>query len=1041
MSLVDSLSLRRAGRPGRSALPPSASLGDASSPLSAAASHALAVDLERQVAGEVRFDDGSRALYATDASNYRQVPIGVVIPKTIDDVVATMAVCRSHGAPFLSRGGGTSLAGQCCNVAVVVDYSKYLNRVVAIDAERCQARIEPGTVLDDLRNAAERHHLTFGPDPSTHDHNTLGGMLGNNSCGVHSVMAGRTADNVHSLDILTYDGVRMTVGPTGPGELAAILARGGRRAEIYRRLDALRQRYGDLIRQRYPKMPRRVSGYNLDNLLPENGFDVARGLVGSEGTCVAILGATLRLVPSPPCRALVVMGFADIFAAADAALFVREQGCIALEAIDDLLIEFMREKHRDMSKVSVLPEGKGWLIAEFGGDSEAEAAAKAEALRGAFAQRRNPPHITVCRSRDEQQKIWKVREAGLGSSAFVPHHPDTWEGWEDSAVPPENLGGYLRGLKSLFYEYGYDSTLYGHFGDGCVHCRIDFGLRTPEGVRKWRRFLDAAADLVVAHGGSLSGEHGDGQSRAELLPKMFGPELIEAFREFKAIWDPDGRMNPGKIVDPYPITANLRLGPSYHVPQVETRFTFPDDGGRFQHAAIRCVGIGKCRHHNEDDSVMCPSYMVTREEKHSTRGRARLLFEMLHGGAIGGGWREDAVEDALSLCLACKGCKSDCPVNVDMATYKAEFRSHYYAGRVRPRAAYSMGLIYWWARVASRAPLVANMVTQLPGLGDLVKRLGGIAPERRLPRFADVSFVDWFQGHRPRHPHGRRVLLFPDTFSNFFRPATAVAAVLALEEAGWRVDIPRRPLCCGRPLYDWGMLGLASYLLRQVLDTLADDIAAGTMMIALEPACAAAFRDELINLFPKDERARRLARQTLTLSEFIERQGDEFPLPHIAREALVQFHCHHHAVLKTDAEERLFRQLGLDATALPSGCCGMAGSFGFEAEKYAVSQQAAERVLLPQVRRAAGNVAILADGFSCREQIEQATGRPTRHIAELIAEGMGFAPARVLAEARRATQARRMLAVGAMLGVGAVLAAALTRARPPAESRIPAGGR
>jgi Fe-S oxidoreductase len=724
-----------------------------------------------------------------------------------------------------------------------------------------------------------------------------------------------------------------------------------------------------------------------------------------------------------------VLGFSDIFAAADAAALVRGHGCIALEAIDDLLIEFMREKHRDTSNIDLLPPGKGWLIAEFGGDTKDEAAAKASALQRALSPRANAPAIRICRSPEEQRAIWKAREAGLGSTAFVPHHPDAWEGWEDSAVPPENLGGYLRGLKRLFREYGYDSTLYGHFGDGCVHCRINFGLRTEDGIRKWRRFMDEAADLVLAHGGSLSGEHGDGQSRAELLPKMFGAELIDAFREFKAIWDPDGKMNPGKIVDPYPITSNLRLGPDYHVPQVETRFKFPDDGGHFARAAIRCVGIGKCRHHNVDDSVMCPSYMATREEKHSTRGRARLLFEMLHGGAIAGGWREAAVEDALSLCLACKGCKGDCPVNVDIATYKAEFRSHYYAGRIRPRAAYSMGLIYWWSRLASRMPRLVNLVTQAPVLGGAVKRVGGIAAQRQMPRFAQASFAEWFERHEPRHPDGPRVLLFPDTFSNFFRPATAVAAVQALEQAGWRVYIPQRSLCCGRPLYDWGMLDLASHLLREVLDTLSAEISLETPIVGLEPACVAVFRDELVNLFPEDERASRLARQMMTLSEFIARQKGHFPLPQLHRTALVQFHCHHHAVLETEAEKQVLRDLGLEASVLPSGCCGMAGSFGFEADKYEVSQKAAERVLLPAIRRADTDALVIADGFSCREQIEQATGRPTKHLAEVIAEGLGCDPEHELAALAAEKHKRQYIAAGGALALAGMIAAALIRRR------------
>jgi FAD/FMN-containing dehydrogenase/Fe-S oxidoreductase len=951
----------------------------------------LARALAASIAGEVRFDEGSRALYATDASNYRQVPIGVVVPRGIEDVVATMRICREHEVPFLSRGGGTSLAGQCCNVAVVVDWSKYLNRILELDPKGRFARVEPGCILDDLRDAAERHHLTFGPDPSTHDHNTLGGMLGNNSCGVHSVYAGRTADNVRSLEVLTYDGLRLRVGPTSEDELRAIVAEGGRRGEIYRRLDELRQRYADLIRERYPKISRRVSGYNLDNLLPENGFHVARALVGSEGTCVAILEAELDLVPSPPARVLAVLGYPDIFQAGDAVPEVLPHQPLGLEGIDAMLIDFMRIKHLHEEDIGVLPEGKGWLMVEFGGETEDEAAAKAQKLAEALQHGRHPPSIRILRDKASQQKLQRVRTAGLGATAFVPHHPESWEGWEDTAVPPDRVGPYLRDLKALFHKYDYDSVLYGHFGDGCIHCRINFGLRTEDGIRKWRRFLDEGADLVVRYGGSLSGEHGDGQSRAELLEKMYGPELIEAFRAFKAIWDPDGKMNPGKVVDPYPITSNLRLGPEYQPPQMETSFAFKDDHGRFAHAAMRCVGVGECRRHTTEHGVMCPSYMATREEKHSTRGRARLLFEIMRGDPLQRGWRSDAVEDALDLCLACKGCKSDCPVNVDMATYKAEFRSHYYAGRLRPRAAYSMGLIHRWSRVGGAVPWLANAVTQTPGLSAAVKWAGGIAQARRLPCYASRTFRHWFDQHRQerRRVPGRRVILWPDTFNNHFRPETAIAATRVLEAAGFEVGIPERPLCCGRPLYDWGMLDAAKGLWRRTLETLRAEIEAGVPLVGLEPACLSAFRDELPGLFPHDRLAQRLGRQSLLLTELLDQQAGDMRLPQLQGEAaLVQIHCHHHAVIGDTAERRVLDRLGLAYRVLPSGCCGMAGSFGFEAEKHAVSLLLAERALLPAVREADESTLVLADGFSCREQIEQGSGRRTLHIAEALAQAL-----------------------------------------------------
>jgi len=951
----------------------------------------LARALSRRIAGEVRFSAGDRALYSTDGSNYRQVPIGVVVPKSVEDVVATIALCREHGAPFLSRGGGTSLAGQCCNTAVVVDYSKYLNHILSIDPDSRTAWVEPGCVLDDLRDAAEQFHLTFGPDPSTHDHNTLGGMIGNNSCGVHSVMAGRTADNVRELDILTYDGLRLRVGRTSEDELRSIIAAGGRRGEIYRRLDGLRRRYADLIRTRYPNIPRRVSGYNLDELLPEKGFNVARALVGSEGTCVTVLKAGLRLVHSPPKRVLVVIGFADIFAAGDAVPVVRSYWPLGLEGMDQRLVDHMRTKHLHEGGIGSLPDGCGWLIAEFGGDSEEEAVTRAEGMIAGLKREGHAVSCKLVRDPKAQKRIWEVRKAGLGATAFVPGHPDTWEGWEDSAVPPDRAGDYLRELDALAKRYGYDSALYGHFGDGCIHCRWNFGLRTEAGVAKWRRFLGEAADLVVRFGGSISGEHGDGQSKAELLVKMYGPELIEAFREFKAIWDPDGMMNPGKVVDPYPITSNLRLGPDYRPPRLDTRFSFPTEGS-WDRAAIRCVGVGECRRHDTENGVMCPSYLATREEKHSTRGRAHLLFEMMHGGPLKDRWKSDAVEEALDLCLGCKGCKHDCPVNVDMATYKAEFRSHYYAGRLRPRAAYSMGMIYWWSRAASRMPGLVNFMTQTPGISALVKWAGGLSQQRHMPPYARETFRDWFAGHVSPNPHGRDVLLFPDTFNNFFRPETAIAAVGVLEAGGWHVTIPPKSLCCGRPLYDWGMLDRADALLRELLDALEPALARGTPVIGLEPACLAAFRDEVPALFPDDERAGRLKDQSFLLSEFVAEHALETDRPLHHRKALIQVHCHEHALAKPEAEKTVLQQIGVEAEIMPNGCCGMAGSFGFEAAKYPVSVKIAEHALLPRLRQAEPDAVIVASGFSCREQIEQLTGRKTQHVAEVMADALGIVP-------------------------------------------------
>ena len=943
---------------------------------------ALAAELRTTISGEVRFDDGYRALYAVDGSNYRQTPIGVVIPRTIEDVIQTVALARKYRAPILPRGGGTSLAGQSCNVAVIIDFSKYLNQILEIDPKEKYAWVQPGVVLDHLRKRANEFNLTFGPDPSTHEYCNLGGMIGNNSCGVHSMMAGRTVDNVHELDILTYDGLRMRVGQTSDAEFAGIVQPGGRRAEIYSRLRELRDRYGELMRQRYPKIPRRVSGYSLDELLPENGFHVARSLVGCEGTCVIVLAAKVRLVDWPKKRSTLVLGYPDIYLAADHVPEVCEAQPIGLEGMDEVLIGNMMKKSLHLESIKLLPEGKGWLLCEFGGETKEQATAKARALMARLGEQANPPRMRLFEDEQETQMVWKARESGLGATSRVPGEAEFWEGWEDAAVPIEKLGEYLRELRRLLGKHGYKCALYGHFGQACVHMRIDFDMVSEAGIKNFRAFIEAAADLTVGLGGSLSGEHGDGQARGELLGRMYGPELMEAFREFKRIWDPEWKMNPGKKIDANPIDANLRLGANYHPPHLKTYFSFPEEHGHFAEVTTLCVGVSKCR--KDENGTMCPSYMATREEMHSTRGRTRLLFEMLRGDPMRGGWKSEPVKEALDLCLACKACKTECPMNVDMATYKAEFLAHYYEGRIRPRSAYAMGLIHRWARLAAKVPGLVNWMGRTPGVGRAIKFLGGIAPQRSMPQFAGQTFRQWFDRRAPKNQGKPQVILWPDTFSNYFHPAVAQAAVEVLEHAGYKVIIPEVPLCCGRPLYDFGMLETARSQLEQIIDALGPHIAAGLPIIGLEPSCVSVFRDEMTNLLgPTDQAAARLRQRTFLLSEFLIQQADYGPPP-LRRKALVHGHCHHKSVLKFDAEQELLKRLDLDFKVLDSGCCGMAGSFGFEADKYDVSVQIGERVLLPAVREASAETLIIADGFSCFQQIEGLTGRKPLHIAEVL---------------------------------------------------------
>ncbi|MCA1816422.1 MAG: FAD-binding oxidoreductase [Acidobacteria bacterium] len=993
---------------------------------------ALEADLRARVRGEVRFSGGDRGMYASDASNYRMIPLGVVLPRDADDVIESVAACRRHGAPIFARGGGTAIPGQTVNDGLLFDFSKYMNRLVELDPDAKRARVEPGIVLDELRNAANRYNLTFGPDPATHSRCTLGGMIGNNSCGTHSVMAGETSDNIEELEILTYDGARMRVGATSDEELEKIIREGGRRGEIYSKLRALRDKYADAIRKNFPRIPRRVSGYNLPALLPENGFHVARALVGSECTCVLVLEATTRLVYWPPVRSLLVIGYEDIFHAADHVTEPLPFKPIALEALDDTFIDDMKKKGMHPKNLNMMPDGHAWLLVEFGGESKEESDANARKLMDAFKRRGDAPPLKLFDNRAHEKLIWHLREEGLGATAKIPGEPDNHEGWEDSSVPPEKLGDYLRDLKKMLDKYNYTGPLYGHFGQGCVHTRLTFDLVTADGIEKWRRFLAEASDLVTSYGGSLSGEHGDGQARGELLPRMFDAEMIEAFREFKSIWDPQWKMNPGKLIDPYRVDENLRLGTTWNPPKVETHFQYPDDHRSFAEVTERCVGAGVCRRH--EGGTMCPSYMVTREEKHSTRGRARLLGEMIRGETITDGWRSEEVREALDLCLACKGCKGECPVQVDMATYKAEFLAHYYEGRLRPRSAYTMGHIHTWARLAALVPHVANFLTRAPGFSAIAKLVADVHPNRTIPKFAPYTFKQWFEKRAARQPAisnqqsaTKRVILWPDTFNNHFHPRTAEAAVNVLEAAGFEVQVPRRNVCCGRPLYDWGMIEEAKSLLREILSLLKEPIEQGVPVVVLEPSCATVFREELLNLFPNDEDAKRLAEQTFLLSDFLEQKAQNFQPPKLHAKAVVHGHCHHKSIMKMEAEESVLKKMGVDYEMPETGCCGMAGAFGFEKDHYDISLQVGERVLLPAVRSTPKDTLVISDGFSCREQIAQQTDRRALHLAEVIqaalhdgARGIGgdyperkYFELNQIPQSQLAAGARTAIAVGA----------------------------
>ncbi|WP_432037739.1 FAD-binding and (Fe-S)-binding domain-containing protein [Streptomyces cucumeris] len=932
--------------------------------------------LRRAVNGDVSFDTASRALMTMDASNYRRVPAGVVAPRDADDVAAVLAVCRERSVPVVARGAGTSIAGQATGLGVVLDFTRHMRGILALDPEARTAVVQPGVILDDLRTAASAHGLTFGPDPSTHSRCTLGGMIGNNSCGSHSVAWGTTADNVHALDVLTYGGERVRAAQGLDGLPARL--RDGMRALAGENLARLRTGF--------PELPRRISGYALDALLPERNADVARALTGSEGTLGVLTEATVRLVEAPSARALAVLGYSDESAAAEAAHTLLPYGPLTVEGMAADLV----------TGASGLPRGGAWLFVEVGGRSRKEAYARAEEIARA-AGTATTDH-TVVADPAGQRALWRVREDASGTATRMPDGSEAWPGWEDCAVPPARLGPYLRDFRGLLTQHGLRGTPYGHFGDGCIHVRIDFDLLSEAGVRVFRDFSTDLADLVVTHGGSLSGEHGDGLARAELLPRMYGEEMVGLFHRFKDLWDPAGGLNPGVLARPRRLDQDLRFDPLPRRP-VDVEFGYPHDGGDFSAAVRRCVGVAKCRNESVSGAgVMCPSYRATGEERHSTRGRARLLHEMLAGEVVRDGWRSQEVHDALDLCLSCKGCRSDCPVGVDMATYKAEFLHHHYEGRVRPAAHYAMGWLPVWLRAgaALRAAPVANALSGVAPLAALAKRAGGIAPERDIPELAREPFIRWWRDRvrtaaratgpgRPAGGGSRTVVLWPDTFTNYLSPSAGRASVAVLEAAGLRVVVPPKPVCCGLTWVSTGQLDRARAVMRRTLDVMAPALDAGLPVVGLEPSCTAALRTDLPELLGSDPRAARLADSVTTFAQALEDHAPDWSPPVVDRPVVGQTHCHQHAVLGDGAERRLRERAGLTGE-LSGGCCGLAGNFGFEKGHYDISVSCAEEQLMPSVRAAGKDAEVLADGFSCRTQLGHLTDRPSRHLAEVLAE-------------------------------------------------------
>nr|MCW2727445.1 FAD-binding oxidoreductase [Aeromicrobium sp.] len=920
--------------------------------------------------GVADVDDSSltRALYSTDASLYRVVPQVVVRPRSTEEILATIDACRRTGTPLTSRGAGTSIAGNAVGTGVVMDFTRHLNRVHEIDVEARTARVDPGTVHAVLQKAATPHGLRFGPDPSTHTRCTVGGMIGNNACGSRALAYGRTADNVLGLDVVTMAGEELTIGQGA--------------ATASPTLDALRDLVGAnlaTVRTEFGRFGRQVSGYSLEHLLPENGFDVATFMAGTEGTLATMTSATVRLVEDPPHRQILVLGYASMAEAADDVPSLLPFGPTACEGLDSRIVDVYRT-HR--GTVPDLPRGQGWLFLEISGEHPGEVAATiAQAARAASAIDRR-----VVTDAGEQAVLWRIREEGAGlATRTLPGK--ALSGWEDAAVPPERLGTYLRELDALLKDNDLDGVPYGHFGDGCVHIRIDFPLDADGGHQVFRRFLTDAATQVAALGGSLSGEHGDGRARSELLPLMYSGDAIALFEQVKAVLDPDDLLNPGVLVRPAAVDADLRGPESVHSPgreQLSARLGLRllHDDGDFGKAVHRCTGVGKCIADNRgSNGVMCPSFQATREEKDSTRGRARVLQEMIDGRLVTGGFRAPEVHEALDLCLSCKGCLNDCPTGIDMASYKSEVLHQSYRGRLRPRSHYVLGRLPFWARVTSPIARLANLGLRTPGLRSIARWVAGVDQRRSLPTFATRRFT---RAARPALEAGRpRVVIWADSFTEYFSADGGHAALRVLDAAGYDVEVLRRPQCCGLTWITTGQLDTARTMLQRAVEQLHPYVTAGIPVVGLEPSCLAVLRSDAVELLD-DPRAVDVAAGVFTLSELLRRTDGWTPPDLTGTTLVVQPHCHQASVLGFEADLAILTATGATIDRL-SGCCGLAGNFGVEKGHYEVSVAVAEQQLMPAIRRAPEGAVVVADGFSCRTQLDDLAAVDAVHLAELLA--------------------------------------------------------
>ncbi|WP_062077825.1 FAD-binding and (Fe-S)-binding domain-containing protein [Demequina globuliformis] len=940
---------------------------------------ALAAHLRAAVAGEVDDSPRRRAEYSTDASNYRVPPQVVVFPRDAEDLMAALSAAREAGAPVTMRGGGTSVAGNSIGPSVVIDTSRHMNAVLELDPQTRTARVQPGLILGDLQAAATPHGLRFGPDPSTTSRATLGGLIGNNACGPHAVAYGKTSDNVISLEAITGDGRQISATRKGTHAIAG--------------LDELIRANLALIRQEFGRFERQVSGYSLQHLLPELGGDLAKFLVGTEGTLATTVEATVALVPIAPVRLTVAFGYDDMPSAADAVMPIMAHGPHAVEGLDARLVDRIRAAKGDAA-IPALPAGAGWLFVEVGADTEDEA----REILGRIRASAGTTSVTVVEDPREAAQLWAIRADGAGLAGRSADNKECWPGWEDAAVPPEKLGTYLRDFDDLMERHGVTGQPFGHFGDGCIHVRLDIPLQ--QDGKPLRAFMEDAAALVTSHGGSLSGEHGDGRARGELLHHMYSPDAIDLFGQVKALFDPANALNPGIVVDPAPLDLDLRR-PAAPATPATTGFAFLHDHGDMTEALHRCTGVGKCRADaiGSGSGFMCPSYTATKDEKDVTRGRARVLQEAINGQLIGG-LAAPEVRESLDLCLSCKACSTDCPSGIDMAAYKSEALHRTYQGKIRPVTHYSIGWLPRWLKVIGLAPRLINTLLKPAWIQKAAVSMAGMDTRRHLPTFSATPFrrsaVAKARRASATTPQAgeRRVVLWADSFTDGLDSEVPAAIVDVLEDAGFEVVVPEQSACCGVTMISTGQLDAARKTLGNLLQVLGPVAVNGIPIVGVEPSCTAVLRSDLVELLPDDPRARAVAGGTYSLAEVLTGRAPVKPregwvpprLDDVT--AVVQPHCHQYSVTGFGADRELLAQAGATVTET-AGCCGLAGNWGTEKGHYDTSVAVAENSLLPALRSAPEGSVYLADGISCRTQAEDLAGERGLHLAQLLAQRLG----------------------------------------------------